>query len=101
MIALHAKFPIDPDQREAALEVFERLVDGSRTQPGIEYYHAATDLHDPDVVHLVERYEDEDAFDAQLETDHFAEFDEALPGLLAGEPEAIRYDVESATELDL
>jgi quinol monooxygenase YgiN len=101
MIALHAKFPIDPDQREAALEVFARLVEGSRAQSGIEYYHAATDIHDPNLLHLVERYEDEAAFDAQLETDHFAAFDEALPDLLAGDPEVVRYDVESATELDL
>ena len=48
-----------------------------------------------------ERYEDEAAFDAHAETDHFQEFAAALPDLLAGEPEITRYDVDTASAVEL
>ncbi|OYR44142.1 MULTISPECIES: hypothetical protein [unclassified Halorubrum] len=35
------------------------------------------------------------------ETDHFREFEAALPDLLAGEPEVTRFEVDSATEMEL
>jgi quinol monooxygenase YgiN len=52
-------------------------------------------------VRFFEQYEDENAFEAHTQTDHFQEFEAALPDLLAGEPEILRFDVESAIELDL
>ncbi|MFB6197895.1 MAG: putative quinol monooxygenase, partial [Halobacteriaceae archaeon] len=53
------------------------------------------------VVRFFEQYEDEAAFEAHTQTDHFQEFEAALPNLLDGEPEVLKFDVESATELDL
>lgn len=59
------------------------------------------DLPESDTVRFVERYEDADAFEAHTETEHFGAFEAALPDLLAGEPEVLRFEVESATELEL
>lgn len=64
-------------------------------------YDAATDVKDPNVLRFVEQYEDAQAFEAHAESDHFAEFEAALPDLLAGEPEATRFEVAEATDLDL
>lgn len=101
MIVLHASFPIDPDRREEALETIEGLVEQSQAEDGMIEYHATTDVADPNVVRFFERYEDEAAFEAHTETEHFQAFEEALPEFLAGEPEVVRFDVASATELEV
>lgn len=101
MIVLHASFPVDPDRRDEALDLIDGLVDRSRREPGTIEYRATTDLQDPNVVRFVERYEDAEAFESHAETDHFRAFEEAVPDLLAGEPEVLRFDVEEATELEL
>lgn len=101
MIVIHASFPIDPDRREDALESLEDLVTASRREAGTIEYEAATDVSDPNVVRVFERYEDEAALGAHSQSDHFVEFAGALPELLAGEPTVTRFDVDSSTELDL
>lgn len=101
MIVLHASFPIDPDRRDEALELVEDPVEQSRAEDGMIDYRATTDVADPNVVRFFEQYEDEDAFEAHTETEHFQAFEAALPDLLAGEPDVRRFDVESATELEL
>jgi quinol monooxygenase YgiN len=100
MIVLHAEFPIDPERREQALEAAEDLVEATTEEPGAIEYSAAVDLQDENRLRFVERYEDEAAFEAHASSEHFAAFEERLPDLLAGEPEILRFDVESATELD-
>jgi quinol monooxygenase YgiN len=53
------------------------------------------------VVRFFEQYEEEEAFEAHSQTDYFQTFEEKLPDLLAGEPEVIQFEVDSATEFDL
>jgi quinol monooxygenase YgiN len=101
MIVLHAAFPLDPATREEALEHVETLVEKSQAEEGILEYHAATDVSDPNVVRIFEQYEDEAAFEAHTQTDHYRAFEEALPKHLAGEPEVRQFTVDSATDLDL
>lgn len=101
MIVLHASFPIDPAKREEALERIERLVEQSNEEDGMIDYRATTDVQDENLVRFFEQYEDEEAFFAHTQTDHFQEFEAQLPELLAGAPEVLRFDVSEATELDL
>lgn len=101
MIVLHATFPLDPASRDEALDLIKDLVEQSQAEDGMIDYRAATDVSDPNVVRFFEQYEDDAAFEAHSQTDHFQEFEEALPDLLVGEPEVRRFEVESATELEL
>ncbi|MFC6942769.1 putative quinol monooxygenase [Salinirubellus sp. GCM10025818] len=101
MIVLHAVFPLDPATRDEALGLIEDLVEHSRKEDGMIDYRAATDVSDPNVVRFFEQYEDAAAFKSHSQTDHFQEFEERLPNLLAGEPEVLQFEVESATELEL
>lgn len=64
-------------------------------------YCATTDVQDENHVRFFEQYESEEAFHAHTQTEHFQAFERQLPGLLAGEPEVLRFDVSEATELDL
>lgn len=101
MIVLHATFPLDPATRDEALELVEDLVEQSQQEDGMIDYRAATDITDPNVVRFFEQYEDAAAFEAHSQTDHLQKFEERLPDLLAGEPEVLRFEVDSATELEL
>lgn len=101
MIVLHASFPIDPEKREEALELARDLVEQSNREPGMIDYRATTDIEDGNTIRFFEQYEDADAFEAHTQTDHFQRFEEKLPDLLADEPEVVRFEVDSATELDL
>lgn len=101
MIVLHAVFPLDPAKRDDALDLIEDLAEQSRAEDGMIDYRAATDISDPNVVRFFEQYEDEAAFEAHSQTDHYEAFAAALPDLLAGEPEVHRFEVDSATQLDL
>ena len=99
MIVLHETFPLDSATRDEALDLIEDLVEQSQKEDGMIDYRAATDVSDSNVVRFFEQYEADAAFKAHSQTDHFHEFEEALPDLLAGEPEVLRFEVESATEL--
>ncbi|QCC47112.1 putative quinol monooxygenase [Halobellus limi] len=101
MIVLHAAFPIKPEKRSEALDLARDLVEQSNREAGMIDYRAATDVRDENVVRFFEQYEDAEAFESHTETDHFREFEAALDDLLAGEPEVVRFDVESAAELEL
>ncbi|MFB6236558.1 MAG: putative quinol monooxygenase [Halopenitus sp.] len=101
MIVLHAAFPIDPDKREEALELVEDLVEDSQAEDGMIDYRSTTEVGSPNTVRFFEQYEDQAAFEAHTQTDHFQEFEAALPEYLAGEPEVLRFEVDSVTELEL
>ncbi|MEF8840956.1 MAG: putative quinol monooxygenase [Haloarculaceae archaeon] len=101
MLVVHATFPIDPDRREEALEAATTLAEHSRVEDGIIDYRVAIDADDPNLLRFFEQYEDEAAFGAHSETEHFGEFAAVLPELLAGEPDVVRFDVSEATELEL
>jgi len=101
MIVIHASFPIEPERRDEALETANTLVERSNQEPGTVDYRATTDIQDTNVIRFVERYEDADAFEAHVQTEHFQNFEEKLPDLLAGEPEVVRFEVDDATKLEL
>jgi len=101
MIVIHARFPIDPESRDEALDQFRTLAEQSRAEDGVIDYRVTTDIEQPNHVRVFEQYEDEAAFGAHAESDHFATLEEQLPALLAGEPTVTQFDVESATDVDI
>jgi len=101
MLVVHATFPIDPEQREEALARAAELVSETRKEPGVIEYSAVTDLVESDLLRFVEVYEDEAAFAAHVESDHFQAFEEQLPDLLGGDPEVMRYEVSDASEVEI
>ncbi|MFO7925671.1 MAG: putative quinol monooxygenase [Halobacteriota archaeon] len=101
MLVVHAMFPIDPDRMDEALELVDELVEKSNREPGMVDYRAAVDVQNDTHIRFIERYEDADAFEAHIGTEHFQNFEAKLPELLGGEPEATRFIVSDATELEL
>jgi quinol monooxygenase YgiN len=101
MIVLHAVFPVDPGKRDEATELFAEVAEQSRAEEGILTYRVTTDIEDENTFRFFEQYEDEAAFGAHAESDHFGRLEAALPDLLAGEPDVTRFDVDSATDVEL
>ena len=101
MVVVHATFPVDPEKREEALDLIGDLAEQSRSEDGVVDYRAGADVEDPNTVRFLKRDEDEAAFGAHAETGHFQAFEEALPDLLAGEPQVTRFDVSDVSDVDL
>lgn len=101
MIVIHATLPIDPGHREDATEVFADLARGSRDEAGVVDYRVTSDLEEPNVIRIIEQYEDEAALGAHSETEHFQEFQAAIPEMLGGAPDITRYDVESVSDVEI
>ena len=100
MIVLHAKVPINPENRDEALELAETLVEHTNEEEGVIDYRAAIDLQDENTIRFFEQYEDAAAFGAHFETDHYQAFEQQIPEYLTGIPELVKFDVSGATELD-
>jgi len=101
MIVIRATVPIDPEKRDEAERLIENLVEQSQQEAGVFTYQAAADVEDPNVFRFFEHYEDEDAFDAHAASQHFLEFQRALPELLDGEPDSKKFEVQSMSTVEL
>lgn len=101
MLVVHAEFPVEPDAHEQALESARELAVESRKEDGVLKYRVTTDVEDENKLIFAERYDDEAAFGAHAESDHFGEFEARLPEFLAGEPNVMRFKVSEATEVEM
>jgi len=101
MIVRYATIPVDPDRRDEALAAIDELVDRTNEEPAAFEYRAAADLQEPNTIRLVEQDEDVAALEAHPEAQHYREFVERLPAFLDGGIRAVRFDVDSVTELDV
>lgn len=68
---------------DVVLDAIQKLAGPSRSEPGNLYYQAYADPEEPLVFHLFEVYEDEDAYRAHGESEHFQTFGfgQAIPVL--------------------
>jgi quinol monooxygenase YgiN len=68
---LIARMKTRDGEQDRAAELVERLTAASRTEPGNIHYIPHRDPEDPRVFVLYEQYDDEAAFKAHGETEHF------------------------------
>jgi len=93
MLVVQTTIPIDESQVEEATAVARRVAAATREEPGTLGYEAATSVDDDPALVFVERYADEDAARAHQETDHYAEFVDAICELADGEMTTHQYEV--------
>jgi quinol monooxygenase YgiN len=88
VIARYRAFAGEEDRVEAALR---NMVEPTRAEPGNLDYQVLRDPDEHGVFMLIERYIDDDAFAAHLESEHFATWlrGEVLPALA----ERTRFDL--------
>lgn len=98
-IVQYAIIPVDPESREEAIEALTDLGEQSRAESGVVDYRVTTDVDDEHTVRIFEEYEDADAVDAHMNSDHFQAFQSKVPEFAAGAVELYKYDVEGKTQL--
>jgi quinol monooxygenase YgiN len=78
-----------PGQEDAVTDILRQLVPASRAEPGCRIYQPYRDAAEPQVFRLFEVYDDEAAFQAHFESEHFQRLvlGEAIP-LLDGRERA-------------
>ena len=81
---------------DVVLDSLQKLTAPSRHEPGCRFYQAYRDPSDPLVFHLFEIYDDEDAYKAHGESEHFQTFGfgQAIP-VLAGRERAFYETIEA------
>lgn len=99
MIVQYAVIPIRPDAREEAIDALSELGEASRAEDGVVEYRVTTDIDDEHTVRIFEVYEDQDAVDAHMTSDHFEAFQAQVPDFAGGEVTLMKYDVSDATQL--
>jgi quinol monooxygenase YgiN len=70
-------------EEDAVAAALERLVEPSRAEPGVQVYLPNRDAGDPRRFFIYEQYDDEAAYTAHTETEHFKRdgFGDAIPRL--------------------
>jgi quinol monooxygenase YgiN len=76
-----AKWTAKEGEEKRVLQAVRSLVEPSRAEPGCLYYQPTRDPEDPRVFFFFELYEDEAAYKAHGESEHFQRygFGEAIP----------------------
>ena len=76
-----AKWTAKEGEEENVLAAVRQLLEPSRAEPGNRFYQPNRDQDDPRVFFFYEIYDDEDAYKAHGESEHFQRigFGEAIP----------------------
>lgn len=100
MYIIRATVPLQPDEREAGIEAARELARNCReNEAGIVDYRVAVDVDDENLLRFFELYEDGAAVAAHGEADHYQAFQEQMPAFVGGDIEAVRFEVDDATDL--
>jgi quinol monooxygenase YgiN len=99
MIVLNASIPIAPDSRDAAIEAATELAQHSREEDGVIDYRVALDIEDDVTLRVFEQYEDDEAVESHMGSDHFEAFQGKIPEFVAGDVELHRFDVSEKSRM--
>lgn len=99
LIVAHSEAVVEPEKRERAIELLEWMAAESRAEDGVVDYRVAIDIEEPNVLRIIEQYEDEEAFEAHESSEHLERFKAEMEPCLAQEAELTRYTVSSTMTL--
>jgi quinol monooxygenase YgiN len=81
VFAVIARFQVKPGHVDEVVTLLNQAASPSRQEPGCHVYIANQDLTDPNLVVMYEVYDDPEAFQSHLDSQHFADIvaDKVLP----------------------
>jgi quinol monooxygenase YgiN len=83
-VLVFATFRPTAETEEALVSTLETMIEHTRAEPGNEVYDLyASDGEGARVLHLFERYRDQEALEAHRASDHYVAYRAKLPDLLA------------------
>jgi quinol monooxygenase YgiN len=95
VIVIKARARIQPDKHEQAIDAATTMAAATQTEPGNISYTFSQDLNDPNVFHLFEEWEDDEALAAHFTLPHMVAFVGALGDVLDGDMPTTKYVVSS------
>lgn len=101
MIVVSGTAQIQAEKREQAVALFQRLMRETVKEQGNISYRFYADIEDENVFRVFEEWQSQDAIDAHFATEHMAELNRELPGLVAAAPELTRYEIADSAPLPL
>jgi quinol monooxygenase YgiN len=99
MIVIAGTIAVKPERQEEARQRALRMAEATQNEVGCITYQFYADLADPNIFFIFEEWETEDALNKHFQTEHMKEFQQHLPGLLAGGLNVKRYTVQSVTKM--
>ncbi|UVK40762.1 antibiotic biosynthesis monooxygenase [Mesorhizobium sp. AR10] len=81
MLLIIGTVRLPPDKLEEAKPVMERMILGSRAEPGCIEYSYAQDVLDPGLIRVTEVWSDRVALDAHFRSAHIQSWRASWPGL--------------------
>jgi quinol monooxygenase YgiN len=94
MIIVAGEVVLEEGQLDAARDALEKMVRATRAEPGCLAYGFATDVLDPSILRIFERWESEEALAAHFAAPHMATF---LQALAAVEPRSMEVKAFAAS----
>jgi quinol monooxygenase YgiN len=94
MLIVLAKAKVSEAAMEAARAVIADMVAASNAESGCIAYAFTQDLLDPNVLHIVEKWQDEAALSAHFATPHMAAFGAGIAGLDFTVIEALKFHTD-------
>ena len=92
MILVTGSLPLQPAQKEAALDAVRTIRQHTLSEPGCHAYRFSIDIDEPGTLRVHEEWEDDEALAAHLQMPYFADFLERIGDKLAGPPAVTRWD---------
>ena len=92
MILIQGHLKTNPDDAAKLKQAVAPLIAATRQEPGCMAYAFAEDVAEPGLLHIVERWADDEALTAHNQTAHLAAFRGALPTLGVTGFRVARYD---------
>lgn len=93
MLLVTAKITAKTGQRNRIIENAKNLVESTRKEPGCISYDLYSSTEDENILLVLEKWENQEALDIHLETDHFLAFGQDCEDLLAEEMDVTIYPV--------
>ena len=95
MLIIAGSASIDPAKRDELSAAGREMVAETRKEPGCLAYAFSWDFDDPNVIHIYERWESQEALDAHFASPHMAKFQVALGKLGPSGLEIRKYEIAS------
>lgn len=94
MILINLKIQIKPDRRDDWLANIKRYTDAVREEPGNLSFDCFESIDAPNDFSIIEGFASREAGDFHVQTDHFKDFLEWFPTVIAGAPRIINTEVD-------
>ena len=98
MVVLHSEVPVKPAGRETAIEICKEMAATSRTEAGVIDYRVTADLEAPNVIRIIEQYEDVEAVESHESSAHLDAFQAEMEPHLDGKATLYQFMVDEKTE---